>query len=300
VAAAATLIFAGIATLAVGTFLAIRREGETFGQTFFRVLGDVKTFAINAWQNGFLPFIQGFKQGFMPIFTAIKPAIASITDSFRFLFESMFGGLEMGHMNWAEIGALIGGFVARSIEAVANVMALFVLVGASLAHMFMTVLSPVISMVVSSVQHLGAAFGMIAGGEVLKGLVLLGATLLDNVLTPIRLIIQGMIKMADLAGAGALVPADLRTFATEGFAGLLLGNEAEAKAGAQAPPKVEANIKLEDKRCVEVEVKANLDGKDLSNSVARVHKDIQERSGFKAQPWQRKMAAAHGVIPGAV
>jgi hypothetical protein len=59
-----------------------------------------------------------------------------------------------------------------------------------------------------------------------------------------------------------------------------------AKATKDAQPK-----------CVEVNNKMSVDGKTLAKSSSRHRIELQERSGFKSTPWQRRSAVEHGATP---
>lgn len=72
---------------------------------------------------------------------------------------------------------------------------------------------------------------------------------------------------------------------------------AEGKAAGMKPPKVEANVNLEDKRCLNIENSLKVDSRAISVASSRHKQQIHERAGFKAKPYARRIALEHGASP---
>jgi TP901 family phage tail tape measure protein len=135
-------------------------------------------------------------------------------------------------------------------------------------------------------------------------------------LTSLQGLVLTLVKLADVIGAGGLVPEGMRKFAEQPYFKLfsetdkpttesareeLVKNTAEQvalqKQAQVQPPEVKAEVKLEDKRCIEVSNEVKLDGKKVSKNQAKHKQEIYERAGFKAQPWQRRVALEQGAAP---
>ena len=73
-----------------------------------------------------------------------------------------------------------------------------------------------------------------------------------------------------------------------------------ASAGARS--RAQANdpcvdVSISDKRKVEVDTKLILDGDELARSFAKTQVELQDRRGFRATPWQRRITLEHGATP---
>jgi len=62
-------------------------------------------------------------------------------------------------------------------------------------------------------------------------------------------------------------------------------------------PEVKAEIQLEDKRTIDINNKMCVDGESINVASARHKQEIQDRSGFKSTPWQRRAMLEHGAAP---
>jgi TP901 family phage tail tape measure protein len=73
--------------------------------------------------------------------------------------------------------------------------------------------------------------------------------------------------------------------------------KAQAAAKAAEKPEVKAEIQLEDKRTIDINNKMCVDGESVNVASARHKQEIQDRSGFKSTPWQRRSMLEHGAAP---
>jgi len=75
--------------------------------------------------------------------------------------------------------------------------------------------------------------------------------------------------------------------------------EAEMEVGGKREkrPQVNVDVKLEDKRQLEIKNSMCVNGKEVAFAVANQNKEIQERAGFKANWWQRRAAAEYAALP---
>lgn len=77
----------------------------------------------------------------------------------------------------------------------------------------------------------------------------------------------------------------------------LLYKKTEQKAAGAKTPKVEANVTVEDKKCLQIENSLKVDGRAMSVASSRHKQQIHERAGFKAKPYARRIALEHGASP---
>lgn len=73
--------------------------------------------------------------------------------------------------------------------------------------------------------------------------------------------------------------------------------KAREKAKAAEKPEVKAELKLEDKRKLDITNKMCVDGESINVASARHKQEIQDRAGFKSTPWQRRTMLEHGAAP---
>lgn len=83
---------------------------------------------------------------------------------------------------------------------------------------------------------------------------------------------------------------------------LSLDRAAQNKAEAAKPPKLEANVQVENKQQLDIHNCMKVDGRELAIATARHTQEVNERAGFKATRWQQKFSLEQGAqpIPGAM
>jgi len=111
----------------VGLFFAIRREGETTGQTLARIWSVVREAALRVWYEGIMPFYEGFRSTFLPIFEELRVIWGEVTTTMRTTLGSLaaqfqsFGGKST--ISWRQLGqaaAMVIGAILRGILWFAN------------------------------------------------------------------------------------------------------------------------------------------------------------------------------------
>jgi len=208
-------ILAVVAALGLA-FALVRQENETFMETVTRVWGATKAWILDVWENAIKPLWQGIQEGFIPaiesigimwnhIIVQIKAAWAELTESFSTSSTGMI-------IDWQKVGRYIGIVFSTIIK-----VGLFAV--ESLVRAFKVLTMP-IKAILQTVHNIAAAFGTMAGGNVLEGFKRLGLAILDFVLLPIRTIIKGIIELANLTGAINWLPkgvaAGMKDFAEKG------------------------------------------------------------------------------------
>lgn len=140
--------------------------------------------------------------------------------------------------------------------------------------------------------------------------------IVEDTVDAIQLFVKAIVRLADAVNFD--VSPQLRTFANQGqfrvmedapvtaddvtgfganLANMITGQKADQKKAAAEPPKVEANVTVEDKRCLEINNKLTMDGKEIAIGQAKHAQEINERTGFKQQRWQQRFALEQGATP---
>lgn len=172
---------------------------------------------------------------------------------------------------------------------------------------------------------------LIGGWEGLKNIVGSVLSWIKNqidvsLLGPIRAVVKAIIELAEAMDVD--VPAGLRRFATPraGGFGAAIRGRARAAHAAAAPafqpgfsgveffqPKQAEKVgkevgkainrglgglakSISDRDC-ETNTSVSIDGKVAARAQAKVSRELSERSGFGATPWQRRMVAEQGAQP---
>ena len=73
--------------------------------------------------------------------------------------------------------------------------------------------------------------------------------------------------------------------------------KAQEKARAAEAPSVTTKIDLTDKRKIDINNQLCVDNEEMSIARERHKQEVQDRAGFKATPWQRRIAVESGAAP---
>lgn len=315
----------GLALAAVvGGMLLFRREGESAWDTIRRLGTDAITWIRQIWTTAISPLIMGIKQGFMPALGDLGVAWASIMDSIRFAITEVGAALgltaEQGKTDWLETGRTIGAALGAVASTLATVISWVVRLGVlafstalRIDKAFRGFVIDTILRIVSTTKKAYDGFTDLFSGNLLQGLRKLGKALLDYMLTPLRTITLAAIRLADAVNIP--VPNALRAFAENGIPDSILpqvedgGGPARAATAATAasattgaelagPPEVNVAGPTVNVPAPKVEVKSALqvDGREIAYTVSKNQTEITERAGFKATPWQRRLAVEHAAV----
>jgi len=145
----------------------------------------------------------------------------------------------------------------------------------------------------------------IATGSVMDGFKRLGKAFLDFIVEPFRSFLRIFVNLSDALNMP--VPDSVRSMLTREIAGPILPEKEKPKPSdvlaaktkteaTSANPKLEANVTLEDKREVNVNVPVKIDGQRVAVATAKHNKEISDRAGFRSTPWQRRMVLEHGAV----
>lgn len=250
-------------------------------------------------------------------------AFADLWMAVKYSFEqirfAIFGAATESKTDWMEVGTTILNVVKALLVSAVQIATGIVLAFTTLmtfligwAKVVWDIVSAPFRAIWELVTRIGGAFMDMFNGDVLRGLAKLGLALMDYVLYPVRTIVKALIHLAE-AIPGVEVAQGLKTFANEGITGFVFPetadptatNEATAatdmkaaeKKAAKQAPNVTVNAKIEDKRKLEIDNKLTIDGSQIAVAAAKHKQEINERAGFKASPWQRRMALEQGAAP---
>ncbi len=309
-------------------FSFLRKENESFGETASRVFGSVKTWILGVYNDAVLPFIDGIKSFWIPMIDDLGETWGSLVSEVKVLFADLFESFsstgDSMAVNWKTVGQVL----MAVFSAVVKVWTF----GAKLiVNAFKLITFPV-RMVLQLVENLAKTFAEFAYGSGKDSPTVfirrLGLSIIDFLISPIRILIKGIIDLASILGAADLVPAGLKTFAEKGFTGLVfpekdagvkvkppaaVGAGAAAAASSLDAEKKAKTIELSDgaakkmadavkagtkDKKTQVDLKANLcvDGEAMSVATARHKTEVKERSGEKFKPWQKVAMLDRGVV----
>lgn len=239
------------------------------------------------------------------------------------LFGEWKDGSATAGADWVEVGKTILAVTVSVVTAVIQIIGFLVkgivLAGTTIFKaitfpfiMFKRVLNKVLDAVLQMMEK-----------DFIGGMKSIGIILLDILLAPLRVWTQGILKLINLIpGAQKLIPPDVVNFAQKGFGTFeapekpqvraeqsdakdmmaeqtkgIMELKAAEKQKIQKPGKTELKLDLTDKRTVDIKNHLCIDGEQMSIARERHKQEIQERSGFKATPWQRRVAIEQGAAP---
>jgi len=214
---------------AILAYQLLKKENESFFQTAARVWGEIKVWALDVWENALKPMWYGIKGALIP---AVEEwgvlwgeIVGEIKTIFREVYVEIFGGNEKTKISWLEVGKVIGAvigaigttilfFVRYIIPLIAGIVKVVYWVVKQWAKFW----NAAITQTAEWFASFAVAFQDMFAGDILKGLARIGTGILDLVLKPLRLIIEGALALGDALSID--VPDALRTFAEEGLTGL--------------------------------------------------------------------------------
>lgn len=290
-----------LAAAALGlVFMALRKDGESFGETIQRLYNDY----IKPFVDG---FVEAFSAAWPDIMAPLEEAWAAIKEAFSFLtvyLADTFGG---GQDSAKSFGSTVGNVVASIILELTRIIGFF---GRVLAAGIKTI-AYIIYGFKELGKYIGEGMGMavLAVENVFKALV--------NVMTaPFRFILEmvssiitklastkfGMAAMK-LAGIdasdvkavtdGIKAEIEAATMHYEGIAGFTAPDETPDEEVARKnrdrldKPKEPGKMVV---GTIELTSKTVIDGKNIAQSVSEHQVELAERAGAKISPWQRRAA----------
>ena len=219
---------AGVLAIA---FIALRREGESVGETVTRVWGNIKAGALALWHGVLVPMAQGFmqqwavmsqfisevwNQTFGEVVQVIKFAWSEIKATFMELFGAWFQGGGMMKSDWAETGKFIATTLGLVISGAIKVIGFFIKAAALAATTLFKILAWPFKMWDKLVKSVFDHILVFMEGGFTAGIINLGKTLFNVLTWPMRKFLELAAKAAELI-PGVEVPQGIKDFLAGGF-----------------------------------------------------------------------------------
>lgn len=283
----------GWGAVAVLAFVLFRKQGESVGHTFGRIWNGIMDLVNFVLDNAIRPFAEAFTLVVIPYANAAWTHIQSFFYSIREDVAQVVGGIVVAFR-------FLAPFFQGLFTRLGTITGVF-LTGAILGfRMLLNAIGPVLS--------------------VLKDITL---WLIEGVVNHILVLVKAMVALSDAVGKPEWVPQGMREFAKQGKFSLQgavastefnaigqptvakdkkrAGDVADAAATKEAdktkPGAVNVDVKLEDKRKIDVNACTKIDGREVALAQGRAQQEIHERNGFKTTPWQRRAIAEQGATP---
>lgn len=273
-----------------GAFLIIRKDGESVGQTFARIWEAIKEGFNIIMEAAINPFIAGFE--YIPnVFGYVKDKFFEFVDSLRTDFYDVINAIKQAtsalmpffQIVWTFLGNIVGTAVAGIGLAFTTMLDIVKWVIREAKFLVVSLVESIVNLVKDISWGIGK-LGELAGFEWGKKMVEFG---------------KGEFKVELGTKQRGLQPPEKPSEISKKIGDEQAKAKAEEKKGdmkALADEMAKATKDAQPK-CVEVNSKMSVDGKTLAKSSSRHRIEIQERSGFKATPWQRRAAVEHGAAP---
>lgn len=121
------LILGSIAVIGAALFLMLKKDGESWGEMFGRILKNITDTAMFLWTEVFVPFGQGLAEVFAPTIKMIQEAFVAMGERLTPMFKriaAMFSGSEEGGLgkNMKYIGEIAGWALNRVLLPAINLI----------------------------------------------------------------------------------------------------------------------------------------------------------------------------------
>jgi TP901 family phage tail tape measure protein len=310
---------------AVGVpILAIAAAGIVGWQLFGK---QIATF-VTGLKSGLMPSLEALGV----IWTAL---LDEVMVSFSSVVSAWNGGTKRMSRDYSEFGKAVGSTLVFILKRVLKVMGflvtafskmmIFVL---SVGNAIWTGLNAPLKFAIDLILNLQDAWTELVNGNILKGIAKIGLAIVDSILTPFRILVRMAVKFGKSIGFN--IPESLSRFAEQGFSGLAFGrDDVGAVPGARTPASAPnllpaaspaaqaaiasakgkkdsdkgmldaflASMRNAEKQKIEINNNLSIDGRETAIATQRHKVELQERAGFKATPWQRRMSIEAGGVP---
>lgn len=284
--------------LVVGAFMVLRDEGESVGETFTRIADNIVAGFNWVMETAIDPFISGIQWGVGDVFVYIGEQAMDFFHSMHDTFANLIGAImhiaqtlqPFFEVLFTFIGNIVG--VAAAGIGLAFTTAMWVVQGA--VEAVATVISTIIDGIAYAIRGVSALVGWAAEN-------------VDASHPEIRAWGEKARKWGQ-SDFEAGVPGQVTAQTSKGTtAEKTLAEQAISKAelaqldkeaqnellAMQVGKAVGDNMPKE----INVESKVCVDGKTVATATAKHKQELSERAGFKATPWQRRVAVEHGAAP---
>jgi TP901 family phage tail tape measure protein len=293
---------------------ALRGNGESLMEAFFRVFNGIKDLAVDIFNNTLMPLFDGFMEG-------AGDSFSMIGDSFKILFGTIVKSVKALLPIWKGIFTAIGFIAGTVFKVVGAVFSGVMLLISAVIDSGVEAMRSLSSIFVKFVQGVADIIEFFGGGDILanSGFVAslaefaagrekekteFGST--DAFKSRFGDGAAEMMTEAETFGARPVAPgeATLVQDDSDAFKGVVEDIAASASHSSvmQGQGVMKANVVVEDKRTLDVHSCVNVDGRHLAAATSRNQVEVNERRGFKDSPWQRRVILEQGatalVTPG--
>lgn len=301
--AALAPVFGAIATAAGAAFtpilvvvgaagaalMLLGEEGESIGDTLMRVFGLVQGAVDSLIENQIMPWAMAFTDVVRPAVLFLWETIKDFVNEARDEFQKFFSGL-------IQAGERLAPFFRGVFSILGSIVGTFVAIATDLFSSLLIVIK-----------------------AIFKPIRAIAVFIIESIVNTLVGFVKAAVTLAEKVGIE--LPPGFKEFAEGGeftvkevsvdeAAGISTASAEAAKAAAEASAEsaeqkgagakkqnLEAKVNIEDKRCVEVSNKVTMDGREQNLAASRHRQEVNERAGFKATPWQRRMHLEQGSAP---
>jgi TP901 family phage tail tape measure protein len=294
-------VFLPVLGAVVVVFLAMRREGESFGSVVMRMftaVGQVASFVWNEILGSFLSTMVTSMGGI----DNLKATWNIFANEAIMIFKTFVGGVIRGiqglgmvmRVIMSAMGAMVGNFVGGAGQDfrgfavfVTNIMTA---VAQAVLSVFETVLKALQKMLGPALD-IAEFTGLAKGSEFWANVAYFTSQEFD-----LTGQLQANINAAESLGTVGGVEAQAQTDGWNAMLDGIQGMSTDLKTAGRNP-KVNVGIDLEDKRQLEVNNCLQVNGRQMALAQAQHRQEINERAGFRATPWQRRQIMEQGAAP---
>lgn len=292
-------------------------QAEAKGMSFVDMLTGAWLALNIVWQSA--------KDAFMANWTQIEAAFRPGLDALGQAWDTIMGVFQRGgpetSASFEDIGMAIGtviAFIAQLVGWVFTGIAYFVKWGAAVMVRFAEPMMNAMDLII------GGFLDLITGADTLQsslGRIFFGIAMaitahirgaINSILEMVKILMGNPATQALAKLLG--VDTDAAISAAQGFiaeppmpdwmepqekAATLSSRimELMGRQGADVatPPDPEVSTTIEDKRCLHIDNKLSVDGREAAIATSMHHQDIADRTGAVSTPWQRRQILEHGA-----
>jgi len=292
----------------VAALAATRKENEGLLDTVMRVWDGIKN-TIGAFVSGFLEMVT-------PIWNAVKSVFGAIWK----LIDRVFGWIwadtksTTGKMSGAfrQFGALIGKVVVLALQGLAKVIEWldsaieksrsYLEEGISYVHQFAVAVQKDRGLITEAEAKSAQRRIGIVRNQIRQERTARQAALREEKARLAEMMRLGKAETAGRIGEAARRAAKAEKIgemtAETGAAGARAEQRAEVtrRKGIEAAEAARGAVAG---RAIDINIQntVDIDGRQVSQRMAKTQQEIQERAGFKTTPWQKRMILEHGAMP---
>lgn len=291
-------VLAAVAVL----FLAMRREGESFGSVIvrmFTMIGDVGRYIWSAISEDFFGALadqfggienlkaawEAFSQAAILVFKAFVGGISRALEGFGQLFRIVM----------AFMGAIVGQFIGNSDHQFNGFFSAVIEGAKIMGQALLTVLQFVLQSLqtfMKPIVHIADFTGLSKNSTFFADMAFFTSQNFD-----LTGELQKNVQTAENLGTGEKDGRAAEAQQQDGVLATIEKYSGDIMKSLNGPPKVQVGVDLNDKRQLEINNCMQVNGRQLALAQAQHKQEINERAGFRATPWQRRQMLEQGAVP---